>query len=127
MDDGYSPVSMVILLAFIMLSAVLHGFGAAIQHVNETKLEEEKEKGDAKAERLLWAAGHPQRFIATVLLITSIMGMAAGSKYVWKDLAVFFGSLLKNRFALEGVWILPICMVASIVVLLLVVIPFWYC
>ena len=60
MDDGYSPVSMVILLAFIMLSAVLHGFGAAIQHVNETKLEEEKEKGDAKAERLLWAAGHPQ-------------------------------------------------------------------
>ena len=45
MDDGYSPVSMVILLAFIMLSAVLHGFGAAIQHVNETKLEEEKEKG----------------------------------------------------------------------------------
>lgn len=123
MDDGYSPVSMVILLAFIVLSAVLYGFGAAIQHVNETKLEEEKEKGDAKAERLLRAAGHPQRFIATVLLLTSIMGMAAGLS-IWKDLAVFFGSLLKNRFALEGVWILPVCMVASIVVLLLVVIPF---
>ena len=44
MDDGYSPINMAILLAFVALSAVLYGFGAAIQHVNEAKLEEEKEK-----------------------------------------------------------------------------------
>lgn len=123
MDDGYSPVSMVILIAFILLSAALYGFGAAIQHVNETKLEEAKEKGDEKAGKLLQAAGHPQRFIATLLLITSIMGMAAGLN-IWKSLAVWLGSLLKIRFAAEGTWILPVCMVASVVALLLIFIPF---
>lgn len=123
MDDGYSPVSMVILLAFVALSAVLYGFGAAIQHVNEAKLEEEKEKGDAKAEKLLWAAGHPQRFIATVLLITSIMGMAAGLT-IWKGLALWLGTLLKAQFLVEGAWILPVCMIASVIVLLLAFIPF---
>ncbi len=123
MDDGYSPINMAILLAFVALSAVLYGFGAAIQHVNEAKLEEEKEKGDAKAEKLLWAAGHPQRFIATVLLITSIMGMAAGLM-IWKGLAVWLGTFLKVRFSIEGAWILPVCMIASVIVLLLVFIPF---
>lgn len=123
MDDGYSPINMVILLAFVAMSAVLYGFGAAIQHVNEAKLEEEKEKGDAKAEKLLWAAGHPQRFIATVLLITSIMGMAAGLT-IWKGLAVWLGTFLKVRFSVEGAWILPVCMIASVIVLLLVFISF---
>lgn len=123
MDDGYSPINMAILLAFVALSAVLYGFGAAIQHVNEAKLEEEKEKGDAKAEKLLWAAGHPQRFIATVLLITIIMGMAAGLM-IWKGLAVWLGTFLKVRFSIEGAWILPVCMIASVIVLLLVFIPF---
>lgn len=123
MDDGYSPINMAILLAFVALSAVLYGFGAAIQHVNEAKLEEEKEKGDAKAEKLLWATGHPQRFIATVLLITSIMGMAAGLM-IWKGLAVWLGTFLKVRFSVEGAWILPVCMIASVIVLLLVFIPF---
>ena len=89
----------------------------------EIVLEEEKEKGDAKAEKLLWAAGHPQRFIATVLLITSIMGMAAGLM-IWKGLAVWLGTFLKVRFSIEGAWILPVCMIASVIVLLLVFIPF---
>ena len=77
----------------------------------------------SKAEKLLWAAGHPQRFIATVLLITSIMGMAAGLT-IWKGLALWLGTLLKAQFLVEGAWILPVCMIASVIVLLLAFIPF---
>ena len=41
MDDGYSPVSILVLIGFILLEAVFYGFGSAIQNVNEGKLEEE--------------------------------------------------------------------------------------
>ena len=30
MDDGYSPVSILVLIGFILLEAVFYGFGAAI-------------------------------------------------------------------------------------------------
>lgn len=33
MDDGYSPVSILVLIGFILLEAVFYGFGSAIQNV----------------------------------------------------------------------------------------------
>ena len=39
MDDGSSPVSILLLMGFILLEAVFYGFGAAIQNVNEGKLD----------------------------------------------------------------------------------------
>ena len=47
MDDGYSLISIVIILASLILNAILYGFGAAIQNVNGAKLEEKAESGDA--------------------------------------------------------------------------------
>ena len=32
MDDGYSPVSILVLIGFILLEAVFYGFGSAIQN-----------------------------------------------------------------------------------------------
>lgn len=43
---------------------------------------------------------------------------------IWKGLAVWLGTFLKVRFSIEGAWILPVCMIASVIVLLLVFIPF---
>ena len=48
MDDGYSPVSILVLIGFILLEAVFYGFGSAIQNVNEGKLEEEARQGNRK-------------------------------------------------------------------------------
>ena len=45
MDDGYWPLSIVIFAAFILLDAVLYGFGAAIQHLNSGTLEKRPRKG----------------------------------------------------------------------------------
>ena len=49
MDDGYWPLSIVIFAAFILLDAVLYGFGAAIQHLNSGMLEKEAQEGNKKA------------------------------------------------------------------------------
>ena len=64
MDDGYSPVSILVLIGFILLEAVFYGFGSAIQNVNEGKLEDEARQGNRKAARLLEIVNRPGRFRA---------------------------------------------------------------
>ena len=43
MDDGYSPVSMLILILFILLEGAFYGFGAAVHNINEMKLEKSRQ------------------------------------------------------------------------------------
>lgn len=38
MDDGYWPLSILILVGFILIDAVLYGFGSAIQNLNVNSL-----------------------------------------------------------------------------------------
>lgn len=79
MDDGYSPVSILMLVAFILLEAVFYGFGAAVQSVNEGKLEEEAEAGNKRAEKLLAIVNEPGRFIHTIQITTHLIGMITGA------------------------------------------------
>ena len=79
MDDGYPPVSILILIGFILLEAVFYGFGSAIQNVNEGKLEEEAAGGNKKAARLLEIVNRPVRFVHTIQVTTHLMGMIIGA------------------------------------------------
>ncbi len=79
MDDGYSPVSIVVLVLFILLEAVFYGFGAAIQNLNEGKLEEEAKEGNEKARRLLDIVNQPGRFVHTIQITTHLIGMVTGA------------------------------------------------
>lgn len=78
MDDGYSPVSILLLIGFIFLEAVFYGFGSAIQNVNEGKLEEEMEGGSEKAARLLRIVNRPTRFVNTIQITTHLVGIITG-------------------------------------------------
>lgn len=123
MDDGYSPISIVIILASLILSAILYGFGAAIQNVNEAKLEEKAESGDTQAKRLLQAANHPRRFILTLLVITDALQMAVGFG-IWRHLTVWMESGIFGQFTNGDLWIRPVSLVASAVMILLLFVPF---
>ena len=79
MDDGYPPVSILILIGFILLEAMFYGFGSAIQNVNEGKLEEEAAGGNKKAARLLEIVNRPVRFVHTIQVTTHLMGMIIGA------------------------------------------------
>lgn len=79
MEDGYSPMSLLLLIGFILLEACLYGFGAAIQNVNTVKLEQEMEAGNKKAARLLRVVNRPTRFVNAIQIITHLVGMITGA------------------------------------------------
>lgn len=79
MEDGYSPMSFVLFIGFIVLEACLYGFGAAIQNVNTVKLEQEMEAGNQKAARLLRVVNRPTRFVNAIQIITHLVGMITGA------------------------------------------------
>lgn len=104
MDDGYSPVSIVVLIGFILLEAVFYGFGSAIQNVNEGKLEGEAEAGNRKALRLLEIVNRPGRFVHTIQITTHLIGMITGAVI----LPVQVGKLMNHvRLFKSPVWADP--------------------
>ena len=78
MDDGSSPVSILLLMGFILLEAVFYGFGAAIQNVNEGKLDEDVRNGSKKAARLAKIVNRPGRFVNTIQITTHLVGIITG-------------------------------------------------
>ena len=93
MDDGYWPLSIVIFAAFILLDAVLYGFGAAIQHLNSGTLEKEAQEGNKKAERLLAVISQPAEFIGTVQIVTNLIGLVSGA-VILKEAGALLGLLI---------------------------------
>lgn len=79
MDDGYSPASILIFVGFIVLEAIFYGFGAAIQSMNESRLEEEAKEGNQKAKKLLEMVNRPGRFVHTIQITSSLIGMVTGA------------------------------------------------
>lgn len=73
------PLSLLLLVGFILLEACFYGFGAAIQNVNAGKLEQDMENGSRRAARLLRVVNRPGRFVNTIQIMTHIIGMITGS------------------------------------------------
>lgn len=85
MDDGYWPLSVLILIGFILIDAILYGFGSAMQNMNVNNLEKEAEEGNIKAVRLLGMINKPGEFINTVQVATNLIGVVSGA-YVLRQL-----------------------------------------
>ena len=52
MDDGNSWIGIVLFAASVILFAVMYGFGAAVQALNTSALEDERDEGNKRAEKL---------------------------------------------------------------------------
>ena len=79
MDDGYWPLSILILLGFILVDALLYGFGAALQNMNINNLEKAAEEGSDRAGKILALIDRPAEFINTVQAVTNLIGIVTGA------------------------------------------------
>ena len=79
MDDGTSWIGIVLFAASVILFAVMYGFGAAVQALNTSALEDERDEGNKRAEKLLKIQEDPYLFIRTNQLATSILTLAMGA------------------------------------------------
>ena len=93
MERWLFTVSVVILLAFIMLSAVLHGFGAAMLNETETGRREGRR---CKGRKTFVAAEQSTKIFWRVLI--TYYGNGGRVTWTWR----IFWKPAKNRFALEG-------------------------
>ncbi|MEG2871351.1 MAG: hemolysin family protein [Clostridium sp.] len=123
MDDGYWPLSVLILAGFILIDAILYGFGAAIQSMNLNSLEKEAEEGNDKAKRLLVLINKPAEFINTVQVATNLIGIIAGA-YVLGQLGFLFRLLINKAEGGRDLAIYSISVIVAGIFLLAILISF---
>ena len=85
MDDGNSWIGILLLGAAFVIYYLIYGFGAAIQALNTSALEDEREEGNKKAERLLHIQENPHGFVQTNQLITMVFSLAMGGSSLQFD------------------------------------------
>ena len=95
MDEGFSPLSMVLFLVFIGLEAAFYGLGSAIQNVSETDLEKDAEEGNKKAKWLLKVMEQPKYFVYSLQAVTNAIGLVLGS-YVLRSWGICLGTWITN-------------------------------
>lgn len=123
MDDSYWPLSIAVFIAIIALEAVFYGFGAAIQNVNVNQLEKEMEAGNPKAKRLLQIIGSPSRFINSIQVVTSVIGIVVGA-YIFSAWRQQLETLLNGVKAVSELYLPVISMVLIGVLVLVLLISF---
>lgn len=123
MDDGYWPLSILVLAFFILIDAVLYGFGSAIQNMNINNLEKESEEGNERAGKLLRVIDKPGEFINTVQVATNLVGIAAGA-YVLGQLGSLFQRLTPSAEGSAELIVYRISLVFAAIFLLSVLISF---
>lgn len=80
MDDGNSLAGIMLLGAAFIVYYLIYGFGAAIQALNTSALEDERNEGNKKAEALLKIQQDPHQFVRTNQLITLILSLLMGAQ-----------------------------------------------
>lgn len=78
MDDGNSWIGMLLFGAAVVVFYLIYGFGAALQVINTSALEDERDEGNKKAESLLHIQEDPYRFIRTNQAVTCFFTLALG-------------------------------------------------
>ena len=123
MDDGYWPFRILILIGFLVIDAILYGFGAAIQNMNVNSLEKAAEDGDGRAEKLLGLINRPTEFINTVLVMTNLIGLASGA-FVLHQFSLLFQQMVPSQSSGQERLLYGLSFVAAGIVLMTVLAAF---
>ena len=79
MDDGSSPyIRLAVFIIFIMINAIIYGFSAAIQNINESRLQKLADGDSVMANRVISIIDNPYKFVNTVQVISMLMSMFVG-------------------------------------------------
>lgn len=122
MDD--SPLySLVVFLIFILINALMYAFGEAVRMLNESEVEKHAEEGSRKAVKLKKIINKPDKFIATVHLITcvtvTIVGFFQLKSYALKC-QVWLVDIMKGALIDEIIYIMAYLMVAFYLIILII-------
>lgn len=79
MDDGGSPIliGFIIYFCFIMIDAMLFGFGAAVQSVTDSQLDQDGK--EEKAARIRFYKNDPEHLINTIQITSNLLCLLTGS------------------------------------------------
>lgn len=116
----------VIFLLFIVLDAVIFGFGSAIQNVSDTELARKMEEGDEKAARILRIMNRPGKFINSLQLISVLLGLFGGAvvlQQLRRALAESMGGAVGTRLSDSLATGLSMMMAAVLLISFGVVLP----
>ena len=79
MDDGNSWIGILLFAASVAVFYLIYGFGAAIQELNTSALEDERDEGNKKAAALLRIQEDPGKFVRTNQVVTCFFTLALGA------------------------------------------------
>lgn len=65
-------------LCFLAFNIVIYGFSAAIQNINQIKVQKQADEGSDKAKKILAMIDNPAKFINTVQVMSTLMSMIIG-------------------------------------------------
>jgi len=122
MDDGNSWIGILLFAAAVIVFYLIYGFGAALQALNTSALEDERDEGNKKAERLLHIQENPYKFIRTNQIVTSFFTLALGAV----TLRTAAGYCRRAASRIGGIPI-PVLNVVSYVLAFLIVVFFLVC
>lgn len=123
MDEGFSPWSMVLFLAFLGLEAAFYGLGASIQNVNDAELEEDAKQGNKKAVWILKVMEQPKYFVYSLQAVTNAIGLVLGS-YILRAWGSSFGTAIAALSGLSLRFSLVLGMIGAAVVILVALVSF---
>lgn len=86
MDDGGSPMwlGLIIYVCLVLADAMLYGFGAAVQSVNDSQLEEKEREGEnKKAGWIRRYKENPENLVNTIQIVSNLLCLLVGSMVVW--------------------------------------------
>ncbi|MCI7814309.1 MAG: hemolysin family protein [Lachnospiraceae bacterium] len=96
MDGSDNPaVGFLLLCIFVVINAIHYGFGAALQEVSESWLEESAKEGDKRAKDLLAWKTDPIALIQTIQVVTAVSYLILGAVLI-RFGGIGFDEMLKN-------------------------------
>ncbi|NLZ81842.1 MAG: HlyC/CorC family transporter [Clostridiales bacterium] len=78
MDDSSPIWGIIIFVVFLIINAVMYGFGEGIQNLNESDARKKAEEGDRSFIRLIHIIDKPSRYIQTILVVSTAMSIILG-------------------------------------------------
>ena len=122
MDDGNSWIGILLFAASVAVFYLIYGFGAAIQALNTSALEDERDEGNKKAAALLRIQEDPGKFVRTNQVVTCFFTLALGA-FTLPQTAGYIRRFLAVKLAMAPGLAAAFFVVAFFLVCLGVIIP----